>query len=420
MIRKSIISICIYALTAFQNGLVAQTLDPEKLFEEAMKYREDGELFKSIEIFERILSDQPGLNRARLELAVSYHLTRRFIDAKEQLLKVYNDPETPDKVKLSIASYLAQLSIDTKSAAKKSSSSVYLSLGVLTDSNLNLSPDLPTASELNASGIHSMLSFSNRSRSTEQFNIGQKPVDFEWLSQFTAYSKVYGSGKSDFNLSVLSLNTGPALIAEKSWRTALNFKLDKLYFGNDEYAKYVGVNPIFTYSLMPDFEITLENNTARREYDRQQDQGLTGTMSSWNLDFAKFFSKQSIGLQAGLKYHNNGAKSGIQHYSGAEIYLGGQAPAWDDARTYLTFSSRDYRYKSIDTVGGFTEKRDETELIAVLGLSHNFRNGMLKSWTLNAEYTFTDNDTNTSNDPAQDAFVFDRNTFEINMRRYFF
>jgi len=420
MIRKSIIAICVYALTAFQNGLAAQTLDPEKLFEEAMKYREDGELFKSIEIFERILNDQPGLNRARLELAVSYHLTRRFNDAKEQLLKVYNDPETPDKVKLSITSYLAQLSIDTKSAPKRSSSSVYLSVGALTDSNLNLSPDLPAASEISASAIHSMLSFSNRSRSTRQFNTGQKPVDFEWLSQFTAYSKAYTSGKSDFNLSVLSLNTGPALISEKSWRTALNFKLDKLYFGNDDYAKYVGVNPVFTYSLLADFEITLENNTTRRDYDQQQDQGLAGTMSSWNLDLAKFYSKQSIGLQAGFKYHDNGAESAIQHYSGAEIYLGGQAPAWDDARVYLTFSSRDYRYKAIDTGGGFTEKRDETELLAVLGLSHNFRSGTLKSWTLNAEYTYTDNDTNTQNDPGQNAFVFDRNTFEINMRRYFF
>ena len=420
MIRKSIFVISIVACSVSQPGIADQTIDPEALFAEAMKYRKDGELFKSIEIFERILSNQPGLNRARLELAISYHLTRRFDDAKKQLLTVYNDPETPDTVKLSITTYLAQLSTDSKPSPKRSSSSLYLSVGGITNSNINLSPDLPSASELSASGTHSMLTYSNRSQAQQQLLLGQKPVDFEWLSQFTIYAKAYASGRSDFNLSVLSLTTGPALIAKKSWRSALNFTLEKLYFGNQPYSIHTGINPLFTYSIQPDFEITLENKTTHRNYDRSQDDGLNGTMSSWSLDAAKYYTKQAIGIQAGIKYHDNGAKAGFQHYTGAEFYIGGQLPAWKDARSYLTLSSRDYRYKAVDTVGGFTEKRDETELLAVLGLSHNFRSGFFKSWTLNAEYTFTDNDTNTSTDPGQSAFVFDRNTFEVNMKRYFF
>lgn len=420
MIRKSLVAACLYASAAIQPVLANESLDPDSLFQQAMKYRQNGELFKAIEIFETILSNQPDLNRARLELAVSYHLTRRFNEARQQLIQVLNAPDTPEKVKIAITAYLAQLDSDIKSTAKRSSSSIYLSVGALTDSNINLSPDLPSASEESASGAQAMFSYSNRSRASQPFNLNDQSVDFEWLSQLTAYTKAYASGKSDFNFSNLSINTGPALIAQKSWRTALNFKLDKVYFGNEAYAKHVGINPFFTYSLRPDFEITLENYTTSRDYDQQQDQGLTGTATSWSLDFAKFYSKQSIGLQAGFKYHDNGAKSGILHYSGAEVYLGGQVPAWDDARAYLTFSSRDYRYKSIDTLGGFTAKRDETELLAVLGLSHNFRKGALRSWTLNAEYTFTDNDTNTQGDPGQTAFIFDRSTFELNMRRYFF
>lgn len=413
MIRISLFAACLYSCLALQ-PVSAEEPDPDALFKQAMKYRANGDIFTSIEIFETILNNQPALNRARLELAISYHLTRRYNAAKAQLIKVLKDPTTPDEVKLSITAYLAQLSADIAQLPERSKSSFYLSFGALNDTNIRLTPDLPNASEESASGAHVMLSYSNRSRANQPFQILKKMVDFEWLTQATAYSKAYASGYSDFNLSVLSLNTGPALIAEKSWRTAFNLKLEKLHFGNDDYAEYTGINPFFTYSLLPDFEITFENSTVRRVYNQTQDQGLQGTMTSWNIDLAKFYSKQLIGLQTGFRYHDNGADDGFLHYTGAEFYLGGQMPVSDNARTYLTLSSRDYNYKAADTANSFFVKRSETEFLAVLGVSHNFRSGSLKSWTLNAEYTFTNNNSNI------DEFDYDRNTVELNMRRYFF
>ncbi|VAW65288.1 hypothetical protein MNBD_GAMMA08-3005, partial [hydrothermal vent metagenome] len=384
--------------------------------------RQGGELFKAIEIFETILSNQPGLNRARLELAVSYHLTRRYNDAKDQLTQVLNDPDTPDEVKLAITAYIAQLSGDIKTAAQRSTSSMYLSAGLFTDSNLNLGPGrdvtgvTPESLENSGSGGQFMFSYSHRSRASQALHIAKSIVDFEWLTQATAYSKAYGSGDNDFNLSVLSLNTGPALIAENNWRAALNIKLDKLVFGQENYAEYVGINPLYTYSITQDLEITFENITTAREYDQLEDQGLTGTQTMWGIDIAKFYAKQAIGLQAGVKYHDNGARDGSLHYTGTELYIGAQVPAWTDAQAYLTVSSRDYEYKAADTVNGFTDTdiRDETELLAVFGVSHDFRRGALKSWTLNAQYTFTDNESNLG------VFTYDRNVFEINMRRYFF
>lgn len=421
MIRRILAVTGLYTCLVLQPAYGEEAIDPETLFTEGMQYRLDGELFKSIEIFETILNNQPDLNRARLELAVSYHLTRRYEDAKEELTKVLNNPETPDEVKLSITGYLAQLSADIKTAAERSTSSMYLSAGVFSDSNINLGPgkDItgindPSVFENSGSGGQFMFTYSHRSRAGQAMHINQRIVDFEWLTQATAYSKAHSSGDSDFNLSVLTLNTGPALIADEAWRAAFNFKLDKLLFGNDDYAEYVGINPFFTYSIMKDLEITFENSTTAREYDQPADQGLTGTMTSWGMDIAKFYTDQAIGIQAGIKYHDNGAKAGNLHYTGAEAYLGAQIPAWTDARAYLTLSGRDYKYRAADTAAGFTEKRDETELLAVLGVSHDFRSSVLKSWTLNAQYTFTDNDSNI------DEFTYDRNIFEINMRRYFF
>jgi len=419
MIKKTLLTACLFTSLLTPIAYAEEAIDPETLFNEAMSYRQGGELFKAIEIFETILSNQPGLNRARLELAVSYHLTRRYNDAKAQLTQVLNDPDTPDEVKIAITAYIAQLSGDIKTAAQRSTSSMYLSAGLFSDSNLNLGPGrdvtgvTPESLENSGSGGQFMFSYSHRSRASQALHIGKSIVDFEWLTQATAYSKAYGSGDSDFNLSVLSLNTGPALIAENNWRAALNIKLDKLIFGNDNYAEYVGINPLYTYSIMQDLEITFENITTAREYDQLADQGLTGTQTMWGMDIAKFYAEQAIGLQAGVKYHDNGAKDGRLHYTGAEFYIGAQVPAWTDAQAYLTVSSRDYKYKAADTANN-NDIRDETELLAVLGVSHDFRSGPLKSWTLNAQYTFTDNNSNL------DIFTYNRNVFEVNMRRYFF
>lgn len=420
MFKKLLVSACICSALLTSSAYAEDALDPETLFNDAMRYRQDGELFKSIEVFETILSNQPGLNRARLELAISYHLTRRYEDARDQLTEVLNDPETPDTVKLSITAYLAQLAGDIKTSAERSTSSMYISAGLFTDSNINLGPGknvtgvTPESLENSGSGGQFMFSYSHRSRASQAIHIAKTIVDFEWLTQASAYSKAYASGDSEFNLSVLTLNTGPALIAEEKWRAAFNFKLDKLVFGKEDYATYVGINPLFTYNIMKDLEITFENSTTAREYDKPTDNGLTGTQTMWGIDVAKFYASQSIGVQAGMRYHDNGAKAGNLHSTGAEFYFGGQMPAWKDALAYLTLSSRDYSYKSPDNVISKTTARDETELLAVLGVSHDFRNGPLKSWTLNAQYTYTNNDSNL------EEFAYDRNIIEVNMRRYFF
>jgi len=419
MISKILTSACLCSALLIQPAFAEDAIDPETLFNEALKYRQSGDLFSSIEIFETILSNQPSLNRARLELAISYHLTRRYHDAKEQLTKVLNDPETPDEVKLTITAYLAQLSGDIKNYEERSTSSIYISAGAFTDSNINLGPakefdNTPINTENSGSGSQLMATYSHRSRSGQAIHIYQNIADFEWQTQATAYSKAHASGKSDFNVGVLSLSTGPALIVENSWRAAFNIKLDKVYFGNKSYANYTGVNPLFTYNVMKDLEVTFENITLAREYSQASDQGLTGTLTMWGFDVAKFYAKQAIGLQAGMKYHDNGAKAEQLHSTGGEFYIGGQIPAWKNARAYLTVSVRDYRYKAADTDNNYTEKRDETEALAVLGVSHDFRSGALKSWTLNTQYTYTDNDSNLGD------FTYDRNVLEVNMRRYFF
>jgi len=56
----------------------------QKIFDLAMKERDSGKIYDAIEKFEYILTRRPSLNRARLELAVSYHRASAFDEASAQ------------------------------------------------------------------------------------------------------------------------------------------------------------------------------------------------------------------------------------------------------------------------------------------------------------------------------------------------
>lgn len=69
----SAIAACMASLSVYAADMSDE--DTDKLFKEGMYQRELGNLFTSIEAFQTVLSNQPALNRARLELAVSYYRT---------------------------------------------------------------------------------------------------------------------------------------------------------------------------------------------------------------------------------------------------------------------------------------------------------------------------------------------------------
>lgn len=417
-------AVLLCAAAAFKPLYAEEAMDPQRLFEEAMQLRADGDLFGAMEIFETILSKQPGLSRARLELAVAYHQARRFQEAREQLQKVLDNPDTPASVKLSITAYLAQLNSDEKAAKQRSSSTVYLSAGLFTDSNVNLgpteiqNPDSTAVTSVDGNGGVVMLSYSHRSRASQPLTIGKKLVNMEWHSQLTSYNKAHTGEENAYNLNVLSLTTGPALIADKRWRAALNVKIDKIYFGGNPYAYYVGLNPLFTLVFDKQLELTFESHITARDFSTASGQGLKGIDKVHGVSVSKFYSKQGIGVEAGLNYYSNGADDALLETRGLGYFIGGQMGLWKNARGYIRLSSRNYEYQATDTVRGFSAPRDDTENRLLLGVSHSFKSGSLKAWTANAQYTYTDNASNV-NDPAMQQLDYTRGVLELNLRRYF-
>ena len=116
------------------------TTDPEALFSKGLKSRAAGELQESIEAFQSILSIEPTLQRARLELAISYFKALNYAEARRQAQQVLDDPATPDAVKENIRRFLQDIAL-APSANPARDQALTVSAGI---SHRYLSPS-PTA-----------------------------------------------------------------------------------------------------------------------------------------------------------------------------------------------------------------------------------------------------------------------------------
>jgi tetratricopeptide (TPR) repeat protein len=217
----------------------ADQTEQDKLFKEGMYQREQGNLYTAIEAFQTVLSNQPSLNRVRLELAVAYYRTLNFAEAKAQAQTVLNDPKTPENVRLGVLAFLAQLKKDEEAfLAQRNVWQPSISAGLLYDSNVNAGPTsgvIDTAigpltltdASRSVSDWATVLQagLSHRYQSPDPIKIGEKAARFVWQSQLNFYTRNYFS-KDDFNLDVLSAATGPAWLVANNWRANINAQAD--------------------------------------------------------------------------------------------------------------------------------------------------------------------------------------------------
>ena len=153
-----------------------------------------------------------------------------------------------------------------------------------------------------------------------------------------------------------------------------------------------------------------------REFSNTTESGLEGISKLYGIGVSKIFNAKTTGIDGGARYHSNGAEDGHLNANGLEIYLSGYVQAWENGKTYMKLSSRNYEYKNSEnnvTGSGSSVIRDETETKATLGASHRFTNGTLNAWTLNAQASYTKNDSN------DDIYDYDRSIIEINLSHSF-
>lgn len=392
--------------------------DLQSMFDRAILTRESGKTFEAIELFETILSNQPTLNRVRLELAVAYHQATRYEDALHEFKLVLDDPSTPENVKLSILAYLGQLTSDELEPAARHSFSYYTKAGLLHNSNINATPGaglstiagISTADKISSTGADINLSVSHRYNLKSPLNVQGAATYFEWQSQLGLASNLY-SKTSDYDYTVLSLSTGPAFIAPGRWRASVSLRADQILLGGSTLALFSSINPAITFDFGHYRNLTIESAYTHHSYDKLADLGRDGNETMIGAGYNTLVNANNTGLEAGFRLRQNDAQDTGYAYDDTELYFSGFTALSEQAVIYLRVNRHAYDYEGLDPIVSI--QRDEIEILYALGYNRDFQQGVLKNWTFNLEFSATSNNSNAA------EYEYDRNLFSTSLSRYF-
>ncbi len=390
----------------------------QKVFELAMKERDSGKIYDAIEKFEYILSRRPSLNRARLELAVSYHRASEFEKALAQFQTVLDDPETPEKVRLAILAYLGQIASDETKPKTENTFSYYTRVGALYNSNINFAPlrgtdTIPDGQDTASPGLDTFLSASHRYKDNRPFDVAGAATNFEWQSQISWTGNNY-TRNSDFSLNVISASTGPAFISTGRWNGAINLQIDQTYFGSSTLGTFTSLNPLITFDLGNYQALLLELSYTDNNFVRTEDEGRDGHSVLAGAAYSTLLGGENNGLEAGFRLTRQSADDDQFGYNSTEIYFGGFLSFDDSSNAYLNLNFEDYGYDAADTLASNPPTiRNEIESRYVLGYNYNFNSGLLQGWLLDAHVSYTRNNSNI------DFYNYERKIIAINLARYF-
>ena len=391
--------------------------EAQELFNLAVTNRDSGKIYNAIEQFEYILNRRPSLNRARLELAVSYHRANQYEEALSEFQAVLDNPETPEKVRLAILAYLGQLTRDELAPKTEHSFSYYTKVGLLYNSNINFAPlrgsldfNIPSGEDTESPGLDTFLSASHRYKDNKPFDIDGAATHFEWQSQISWTGNNY-TRESDFNLNIISASTGPAFISTGRWRGAISLQIDQTFFGDSALGTFLSLNPLLTFDLGNYRGITIEASYTDNNFSRDEDQDRDGDSLMAGLAYSTLLGGVENGLETGFRIRTLSAEDDQFSFDGGEIYFGGFMGYADKGSFYLNLNFKQFNFDAAEPVSGIV--RDEIESRYALGFNHDFSDGFFADWTLNTELSFTKNNSNV------DAFSYERTLFAINLARYF-
>lgn len=418
-IKTIIYAICFISGTApFQLQAAPSADELQAIFDRAMQTRESGKTFEAIKLFETLLDNQPTLNRVRLELAVAYHQASRYEDALREFKLVLDDPNTPENVRLSILAYLAQLTSDELKPAARHSFSYYASVGALHNSNINATPGaglspvtgISNAEKISSSGASVNLSASHRYRLKSPMDVLGSATYFEWQSQAGLSSNLY-SRTGDYDYSVVSISTGPAMSAPGRWRSSVSIRADQILLGGSQLALFTSLNPAITFDLGNYRNLTFEGGYTQHSYDKAVDAGRDGSETMLGSGYSTLIYNNNVGLEGGFRLRNNDADNSGYSYHDTELYFSSFVVLSEQAAVYLRLNHHHYDYAELDPAVSI--ERDENETQYAIGYNRDLRDGILKHWTFNLEFAAN---ANTSNVPD---FEYRRNVFSAGLSRYF-
>lgn len=356
------------ALHAFAQGT------PQEAFDRAMSQRERGELEDAIRNFHALLAQHPGLNRARLELAVAYYQALDHRSALEHARRVLADPATPPTVRENVQRLIERIEAE----ARPHSFSASVSAGLLYDTNVAAGPASPSyelpsgpislgAGALKRSDSAAMLTLagSHRYLSGLRPKLGGREGALLWLSQAGLHGVEYFDEHA-FDLRVLTLTTGPAWVAPPRLRASAPLQLDRLELGGEHYLDIVGASPALSFPL-DGLELQVDAQLQDRNYHRAIDAERDSDYLSAGVQVGRVFS--GLSFQAGLRYYRDDAAAGHFDSRGEELFAAA-ARQFGQASAYARLTFLRTRYDAPDPLAN--ESRDDREARLSLGLTYRW------------------------------------------------
>ena len=334
-------------------------------FDAAMQAVEAARLRTARERLTNLVSANPSLSRARLELARVYYLTRDYAQARREAQQVLDDPNTPPTVRATLLAFLAQINADEKIYAARHQWAPSLYAGLMYDSNVNVGPSrdvidvggqfldvLPDSQPTSDAAAVLSAGIAHTYNPGRRFDAGEQSGFFLWQSQANAYYRDYfGRGSFDenkYNLGVLTLRTGPAWVVPGKWRAGLGLQGDQIYLGRDSLALYTTLNPNLTFEAGAATEVTLDGTVSNRYYWDDAEDGRDGWYKSGNVLVTHYVNNRKLGLQLGAGWADFNAHEERFSYSGPDLSAGLLWEAWRNGLVYARVNYRGYDFEGIE------------------------------------------------------------------------
>lgn len=404
---STIAALCAVACAALWPAVVSaqqSTTDSsavEDQYREGLYLRETGRPYSAIETLESLLQANPTLNRARLELAVTYYRTLEFAKARAQAQQVLDDPKTPDNVRLAVLSFLKQLELDEKATFGHPNKLVVSGLaGLVYDSNVTAGPTstlLPNGFTLDASGTAKsdwgtdlQAGLTHTWQSSSPVRLGETTSRFNWTTSGSFYHRGYDQEKA-YNLGVATLATGPGLIAKNGMRANLNLEVDHLILGSESLADYWSISPAAAWQVAQG-EFDADVQYINRDYHRDVDQGRDGHYRSIGLSYGHLSFGNRLAIQGGVRLSVERARDDRFSNNSSEPFIGVHWQALQGADLYSRISHRHSIFKAPEPLYGI--ERHENENRIELGANYQFNSGWLDKWQWANSVTYIRNRAN--------------------------
>jgi len=395
------------AAIVVQPVCAAPTENPEveAKFENGMQALADEKLKSAIEAFQNILNADPGLNRVKLELALSYYRALRYEDAQQLAKEVLDDPLTPPEVRVTILAFLAQVKRDSERYGQKQQYTPYVSLGIMHDSNINVGPananirigDIPATLDpdsVKQSGNAGVFSagLNHLYQSGKRVELGERTGMLVWQSAANLYWRKYHD-YDDYDIAVASVSTGPAVLMLNHWRASLQLRSEYLNLGHHTLGWFHSLNPAFTWQLT-NAELTWDATYTHRYYARSVDSGREGDYVATGLSYGRYMNNRRVALTSDARLIKFLADDDQYGYKGFQLGAGISTDTYRNGSAYARARYGYYDYDGKDPT--YDKARQENEYVLTLGLSHQYNEpgDLLKGWVANLTWERTENDSN--------------------------